>query len=175
MHQVSLETICPLKAFQLHYCPDDDAKSIMKHFIFLHRFSVLRGVTISSEARMRVLFLFLILVADTRLYTLVRRSVTFLNSERFSHYCSCPTVRDWIAVYPALFIFIYISIFIFIFNTFRLVGFGWANGWKDRRLDLRIVREGEMFWYCCCKCKKSSFTMGVRKRAQEHGRTCRNQ
>ena len=33
----------------------------------------------------------------------VGRSVTFLNSERFSHYCSCPTVRDSIAVYPALF------------------------------------------------------------------------
>ena len=33
----------------------------------------------------------------------VRPSVTFLNSERFSHYCFCPTVRDWIAVYPALF------------------------------------------------------------------------
>ena len=32
----------------------------------------------------------------------VDRSVTFLNSERFSHYCSCPAVRDWIAVYPAL-------------------------------------------------------------------------
>ena len=32
-------------------------------------------------------------------------SITFLNSERFSHYCSCPTVRDWIAVYPALFTF----------------------------------------------------------------------
>ena len=29
----------------------------------------------------------------------VRPSVTFLNSE---HYCPCPTVRDWIAVYPAL-------------------------------------------------------------------------
>ena len=55
------------------------------------------------------------LVADTRLYTLPCRSVgrsvgryvgpsvTFLNSERFLHYCSCPTVRDWIAVYPALF------------------------------------------------------------------------
>ena len=51
------------------------------------------------------------LVADTRLYTLpcrsvgpsVRPSVTFLNSERFLQYCSCPTVRDWIAVYPALF------------------------------------------------------------------------
>ena len=28
---------------------------------------------------------------------LVRRSVTFLNSKRFLHYCSCPTVRDWIA------------------------------------------------------------------------------
>ena len=51
------------------------------------------------------------LVADTRLYTSPCRSVgpsvgpsvRFLNSERFSHYCSCPTVRDWIAVYPALF------------------------------------------------------------------------
>ena len=41
MHQVSLGTICPLKAFQLHYCPDNDAKSIVKHFIFLHKFSVL--------------------------------------------------------------------------------------------------------------------------------------
>ena len=48
------------------------------------------------------------LVADTRLYSLplamsVRPSVTFLNSKRFSQYCSCPTIRDWIAVYPALF------------------------------------------------------------------------
>ena len=35
-----------------------------------------------------------------------RRSVRpshFLNSERFLHYCSCPTHRDRIAVYPALF------------------------------------------------------------------------
>ena len=32
----------------------------------------------------------------------IRPSVTFLNSGRFSHYCSCPTIRDWIAVYPAL-------------------------------------------------------------------------
>ena len=30
------------------------------------------------------------------------RYVTFLNSEWFLHYCSCPTVRDCIAVYPAL-------------------------------------------------------------------------
>ena len=55
------------------------------------------------------------LVADTQLYTLpcrsvgrsvgtsIRLSVTMLNCERFSHYRSCPTVRDWIAVYPALF------------------------------------------------------------------------
>ena len=40
MHQVSLETICPLKAFQLHYCPDNNPKSMVKHFIFLHKFSV---------------------------------------------------------------------------------------------------------------------------------------
>ena len=50
------------------------------------------------------------LVADTRLYTLpcwsvhlsVGRLVTFLNSEWFLYYCSCPTVRNWAAVYPAL-------------------------------------------------------------------------
>ena len=40
MHQVSLETICPLKAFQLHYCPDNDAKSMVKHFIFLQKIAV---------------------------------------------------------------------------------------------------------------------------------------
>ena len=33
----------------------------------------------------------------------VGRSVRFLIREWFSHYRSCPTVRDWIAVYPALF------------------------------------------------------------------------
>ena len=33
----------------------------------------------------------------------IRPFVTFLNCERFSHYHSCPTVRDWIPVYPALF------------------------------------------------------------------------
>ena len=31
------------------------------------------------------------------------KSVTFLNGERFLYYCSCPTVRDRIAVYPVLF------------------------------------------------------------------------
>ena len=55
------------------------------------------------------------LVADTRLYTLpcrsVRRSirrsvgpsVRHIFESRFSHYCSRPTVRNWIAVYQALF------------------------------------------------------------------------
>ena len=43
MHQLSVETICPLKAFQLHYRPDNNAKSMVKHFIFLHKFSVIRG------------------------------------------------------------------------------------------------------------------------------------
>ena len=33
----------------------------------------------------------------------IRPSVTFLNSDQFLQYCSCPTVRDWIAVYLALF------------------------------------------------------------------------
>ena len=29
--------------------------------------------------------------------------LALLNYEWFSHYCSCPTIRDWIAVYSALF------------------------------------------------------------------------
>ena len=53
----------------------------------------------------------LFLVADTRLYTLPCRSVRryvgtseiFLNCEWFLHYSPCPTIRDYIAVYPALF------------------------------------------------------------------------
>ena len=35
----------------------------------------------------------------------IRPSVTFLNSDQFLQYCSCPTVRDWIAVYLALLLF----------------------------------------------------------------------
>ena len=41
MHRVSLETICPLKAFLPHNGPDNNAKSMVKHFIFLHKFSVI--------------------------------------------------------------------------------------------------------------------------------------
>ena len=49
------------------------------------------------------------LVADMSLHLAVSvgpsvpPSATLLNYERFSHYSSCPTVRDWIAVFPALF------------------------------------------------------------------------
>ena len=45
MHQVSLETICLKKPFQLHYCPHNDAKSMVKRFIFLHKFSVLTSTS----------------------------------------------------------------------------------------------------------------------------------
>ena len=41
MHQASLNKMCPLKAFQLPYCPDNDAKSMVKHLIFLQKFAVL--------------------------------------------------------------------------------------------------------------------------------------
>merc|ERR1711946_57208 len=69
------------------------------------------------------------LVADTPLHTLpcrwvgklVGRFVTFLNSERFLHYCSCPTVRDWIAVYPALFLFLLTFLFFFLFLPFLMI------------------------------------------------------
>ena len=39
---MSLETKCLLKAFQLHYYHDNDAKSMVKHLIFLRKFAVLR-------------------------------------------------------------------------------------------------------------------------------------
>ena len=32
----------------------------------------------------------------------IGRSVTFLNSRQLSHYCSCSTIRDYPAEYPAL-------------------------------------------------------------------------
>ena len=71
--------------------------------------SSLYKVASSAKRKRDILFL----VADTRLYTLPCRSVgpsvrpvTFLNFERFLHYCSRPTVRDCIAVYPALFYFL---------------------------------------------------------------------
>ena len=38
---MSLETKHLLKASQLHYCPHDDAKSMVKHLIFLRKFAVL--------------------------------------------------------------------------------------------------------------------------------------
>ena len=90
-------------SFLQHFCSsirfDDrffDAK--MKTPPGLHSDSKLHSIRFSCT----------FLVADTRLYTLqcrlVGRSVTCLNSERFLNYCSCPTVRDWIAVYPALFL-----------------------------------------------------------------------
>ena len=41
MHQVFFETTCPLEAFQLHYCPDNDAKSMVKHYIFLQKVVVI--------------------------------------------------------------------------------------------------------------------------------------
>ena len=67
------------------------------------------------------------LVADTRLYILpcrsvcwwVRQSATFTNFRRFSHYCSCPNVRDWIAVYLALYSFIHSFVHSFIYSFIR--------------------------------------------------------
>ena len=38
---MSLETKSLLKAFQLHYCLDNDAKSMVKHLFFLRKFAVL--------------------------------------------------------------------------------------------------------------------------------------
>ena len=40
--------------------------------------------------------------ATLELAVSVGRLVRFLIREWFSHYRSCPTVRDWIAVYPVL-------------------------------------------------------------------------
>ena len=41
---MSLETKCLLKAFWLHYCPENDAKSIVKHLIFLQKFAVVKTI-----------------------------------------------------------------------------------------------------------------------------------
>ena len=41
MPQVFLETIYTLKVFQLYYYPDNDAKSMVKCFIFLQKIAVI--------------------------------------------------------------------------------------------------------------------------------------
>ena len=93
----------------------------------------------------------LFLVADTRLYTLpcrsvgrsvrrsVHQSVTFLNSGRFLHYCSCPTVRDWISVYPALFLSLFpVLCLLLCFDTFCLL-LCFAIGRVNAKLETVIV------------------------------------
>ena len=64
----------------------------------------------NSEVRLRGFAIFSRGHATLHLAVSVGRSVrrlvhpvTFLNFEWYLHYCSCLTVRDWIAVYPALF------------------------------------------------------------------------
>ena len=85
----------------------------------------------------------------------VRPSVTFLNSDRFSHYCSWPTVRDWIAVHPALLpiriswwdplksslnalLWDFTSIAVCLCNNFAIFTISWIN-WSQRRTLLAYV------------------------------------
>ena len=42
---MSLEIIYRLKAFQLYHCPDNNAKSVVKHLIFLRKFAVILDIT----------------------------------------------------------------------------------------------------------------------------------
>ena len=73
MHQVSLETICPLKAFQLHYCPAKNAKSMVKHFIFLHKFSVCSTLPLS------------ILETQTPTHALTRAQMQLAHTHLYTH------------------------------------------------------------------------------------------
>ena len=94
----------------------------------------------------------MVLVVDTRLYTLPCRSVRpsvhpkyFWNCERFSLYCSCTTVRDWIAVYPALFLLkLYMRLFLCVGPSIgpsvppavrRLVGNSCVKKWKKKNIS----------------------------------------
>ena len=86
----------------------------------------------------------------------VRPSVTFFNSERFLHYCSCPTVRDWIAVYPTI-------VFMSVYYTFRVRKHIFMNFKKlIRQLVERAVRANEHN-------KKLSFTSNMRLFCVETG------
>ena len=53
------------------------------------------------------------------------KGLSLLNYEWFSHYCSCPTVPDWIAVYSALFFnmtqLIYFALFWFKVGPLRVL------------------------------------------------------
>ena len=94
------------------------------------------------------------LVAETRLYILpcwsvrplVRPSVTFLNCERFSHYCSYPIVRDWIAVYPALFLRKQLN-FHGLISMRKLKSFKFSLKWCREQILVKIVKR--CIWVLC--------------------------
>ena len=79
------------------------------HFFLLSHCHYLLAVCYPSVVVMSFFIFCVFLVADATLHLAVSvgrsvsPSVTFLNCDWFMHYCSCLIVRDWIAVYPALF------------------------------------------------------------------------
>ena len=88
----------------------------------------------------------------------VRPSVTFLNCEQFSHYCSCPTVRDWIAVYPALFLFVSHK------SQLRPVNLGHSSRESEREHSLLLLlllpsASASASAFCICFCFYSSSSM----------------
>ena len=65
-----------------------------------------------------------------------------MNCGRFLHYCSCPTIRDWIAVYPAFYVKSTGSLFLLLpllhfFKISRLL-----NRKKQGRIHGRTVADG---------------------------------
>ena len=80
MHQVSLKKICPLEAFQLYYCPDNDAKSMVKHFIFLQTFAVLTELIFRSYIYIALFFFHLLYLIIYFLFLKLGAGVIFFKA-----------------------------------------------------------------------------------------------
>ena len=90
LQHTTVSALCAKAIFTAFQCLEQSqALAAYNSFCFMHQNKLLQHTTVS--------------VLCTKIKLLQHTSVTFLNSERFLTYCSCPTVRDWIAVHPALF------------------------------------------------------------------------
>ena len=107
LQHTTVSALCAKAIFTAFQCLEQSqALAAYNSFCFMHQNKLLQHTTVS--------------VLCTKIKLLQHTSVTFLNSERFLTYCSCPTVRDWIAVHPALFVLM-TTLFLFVHCVLRTI------------------------------------------------------
>ena len=120
---------------------------------------------------------------DMRLYTLPSRSVCWLlgwsirslhfEAQAVLNYCSCPTVRDWIAAYPALFVFFFLRYRCILVGSIFLFLFLWS---RTRELSLAYFISNTLEPHFVCffgnEIFPSLFQVPFKINRQNHAKYC---